>query len=481
MSSSYETVIGLEIHVQLNTKSKAFCRDTNRFGDNANTNISEVSLALPGTLPNLNRSQVLSAIKLGVSLDCDINKNSRFDRKNYTYPDLPKGYQITQDQKPICIGGQFTFKTGENYKTIRLHHIHMEEDAGKSIHDIDKTLTCLDYNRAGTPLLEVVTEPDFRSGQEVSDFMSAFQTLIRYIDISDANMEEGSLRCDCNVSVRTDANAPLGTRAEVKNVNSKKFAKQAIEFEAERQWGIITAGGEVIQETRLFEAESGKTYSMRKKEDALDYRYFPDPDLQSIIIADKVIKNIKNSIEFLPWEAEKNLKDDYGITPKVAETISQDKSLVYLFLEMVKDIKNNKLVSNFIVNQFITIQNKITNADYGIKRDVFTKMLMLINDDKLSASTAYTVLIPIILKTNEINIEQIAKDNNIFLESTGIDLGDVCKEIMNKFPDKVKAYQNGKKGLIGFFMGQFMKSGGKGLNPKDVQKEFENLLNEKPV
>ena len=292
MSSSYETVIGLEIHVQLNTKSKAFCRDTNRFGDNANTNISEVSLALPGTLPNLNRSQVLSAIKLGVSLDCDINKNSRFDRKNYTYPDLPKGYQITQDQKPICIGGQFTFKTGENYKTIRLHHIHMEEDAGKSIHDIDKTLTCLDYNRAGTPLLEVVTEPDFRSGQEVSDFMSAFQTLIRYIDISDANMEEGSLRCDCNVSVRTDANAPLGTRAEVKNVNSKKFAKQAIEFEAERQWGIITAGGEVIQETRLFEAESGKTYSMRKKEDALDYRYFPDPDLQSIIIADKVIKNL---------------------------------------------------------------------------------------------------------------------------------------------------------------------------------------------
>lgn len=478
MTDSYETVIGLEIHVQLNTESKAFCRDKNNFGDNANTNISAISLALPGTLPSLNRSHVLSAIKLGVSLDCEISKESRFDRKNYTYPDLPKGYQITQDQKPICIGGKFTFKTGGGFKTIRLHHIHMEEDAGKSIHDIDDNLTCLDYNRAGTPLLEVVTEPDFRSGQEVSDFMGAFQTLIRYINISDANMEEGSLRCDCNVSVRADMNAPLGTRAEIKNVNSKKFAKQAIAFEANRQWKLINEGGEVIQETRLFEAETGKTFSMRKKEDALDYRYFPDPDLQAIQIDENVIQNIKDSIDFLPWEAEKSLKENYGINDNIAETLSQSKSLVYLFLEMIKEVNNKKLVSNFIANQFIPIQEKISTTDYEDKRDAFTKMLVLINEDKLSASTAYKILIPIILKNSNIDIEKVSLEKGIFLDANDGGFNDICQEIILDFPDKVKAYQKGKKGLIGFFMGQFMKRGAKGSNPKDVQKAFEILLNQ---
>lgn len=478
MSNTFETVIGLEIHVQMNTKSKAFCRDRNRFGDEANTNIGPISLALPGTLPMVNRAHVLSAIKLGIALECEISKSSKFDRKNYTYPDLPKGYQITQDQNPICIGGSFTFKTGGKSKTIRLHHIHMEEDAGKSIHDIDDTLTCIDYNRAGTPLVEVVTEPDFRSGQEVSDFMSAFQTLIRYIEISDANMEEGSLRCDCNVSVRADANSPLGIRAEIKNVNSKKFAKQAIEFEAKRQWAIICKGETVVQETRLFDANSGKTYSMRKKEDALDYRYFPDPDLQSVVVAESLIQNIRDSIDFLPWQAEHKLIREYKINEKVAGVLSQDKSLVYLFFEMIKKVNNYKLVSDFIVNQFISIQEKINPEQYENKRNAFTEMLKFINDDKLSASTAYSVLIPYILQNENIDIAEVSKEKEILLDSEGIDIKAICRSIIESFPDKANAYKKGKKGLIGFFMGQFMKSGIKGLNPKDVQQEFDKLLNE---
>jgi len=291
MESSFDTVVGLEIHVQLNTKSKAFSNDKNSFGDLPNENIHPVSIALPGALPKINRGQVFSAVKLGIALQSTINKESYFDRKNYFYPDSPKGYQITQDGGPILLGGQFRFKKGDGYKSIRIHHVHMEDDAGKSIHDIDNNHTMIDLNRAGTPLLEVVTEPDFCSGQEVSDFLAAFQVLIRYLEISDANMEEGSLRCDCNVSVKPAGQIALGTRCEIKNINSKKFAKIAINHERDRQIRIIQQGAEVEQETRLFNAETLATYTMRKKEDALDYRYFPDPDLQPIILSEHLIES----------------------------------------------------------------------------------------------------------------------------------------------------------------------------------------------
>ncbi|NNE15708.1 MAG: Asp-tRNA(Asn)/Glu-tRNA(Gln) amidotransferase subunit GatB [Saprospiraceae bacterium] len=476
MSQQYETVVGLEIHVQLNTASKAFCRDRNHFGDEPNTNVSAISLALPGTLPMINRSQVISAIKLGVALDCEIDKSSSFDRKNYCYPDLPKGYQITQDAKPICIGGKFTFKTGETYKTINLHHIHMEEDAGKSIHDIHDDKTCLDYNRAGTPLLEVVTEPEFRSGQEVSDFINAFQILIRYLEISDANMEEGSLRCDCNVSVRSKGELKLGTRAEIKNVNSKKFAKQAIEFEAKRQWTILQKGGKVKQETRLFNTANGETYAMRKKEDALDYRYFPDPDLQTIILADQFIENIKLSIDHLPWEANSMLVNDYKVAKKTAETLSADKTLVQLFIYLNIKVDDATLVSNFIANQYISIDKTIQQDKLESTLNSFAEMLTLIKNKELSASTAYKQLIDFILKNPEANIRKEAENKQILINANDDNFEEACKEILNQFPDKVKAYKAGKKGLMGFFMGQFMKNGPKGINPKDVQECFEKLL-----
>lgn len=477
MKEVFETVVGLEIHVQLNTQSKAFCRDANHFGDQANTNVGAISLGLPGTLPSVNRGQVLSAIKLGVALGCTIDKASHFDRKHYTYPDLTKGYQITQDDKPICLGGSFTFKSENKEKTISLHHIHMEEDAGKSIHDISDDVTCLDYNRAGAPLLEVVTEPDFRSAQEVSDFIGAFQNLVRYLEISDANMEEGSLRCDCNISVREHAQDPYGTRTEIKNVNSKKFAKQAIRFEAKRQWDIIKDGGQIVQESRLFDAAKGETFSMRKKEDALDYRYFPEPDLQSIVLTDQLIQNIHDSIDMIPSSAKLNLTSEHGLNESLADTICSEKSLVYLFHQMNAKVNNGKLVANFIANQFVSVKNEIETEQFESKISAFVTMLQLINSDKLSASTAYTILIPIIIDSSDINIEKTAIELNIFQEENGTDIQEICQGIIDEYPQKAMAFKKGKKGLLGFFMGQFMKTGDKSKNPKDIQKVFEKLLN----
>lgn len=477
--AEFETVIGLEIHVQLNTESKAFCRDANKFGDNPNTNISAVSLALPGTLPMLNEKHVLKAVKLGLALSCEIDKLSRFDRKNYTYPDLPKGYQITQDAKPICNGGQFTFKTEKQSKTIRIHHIHMEEDAGKSIHDINDIYTCLDYNRAGTPLLEVVTEPDFRSGQEVADFMNAFQILLRYLNISDANMEEGSLRCDCNVSVRPLNTSELGTRAEIKNLNSKKFAKQAVIFEAQRQWNLLQEGKEVIQETRLFDPNKGETYSMRKKEDALDYRYFPEPDMQSIRLTNETIESINSEIQYLPWIEYDKLTQNLNVKESLAETITSDIDFVKMFYHLNGLTNDAVLVSKFIVNQYIPNITHINGNNLNETMKACSELLQLIKNEEVSPSQAYSVLLPQIFKNSQIDIRQTAEKESILIQK-GEDnkLDEICMSVIQAFPDKAEAFKKGKKGLIGFFMGQIMKGGHKGLNPKNVQSKLEELLNQ---
>ena len=274
----YETVIGLEIHLQLSTKSKAFCADDTTYGGEPNTHVSAISLGHPGTLPRLNKKQVEYAVRLGLAMGCDINERNCFDRKNYFYTDLPKGYQITQDKLPICTKGGMNINIDGEKKHVRLHHIHMEEDAGKSIHDIDPHHSLVDLNRAGTPLLEIVTEPDFRSGQEVDIFMKNMRQLARYLEISNGNMQEGSMRCDVNISVRKKGEAEYGERCEIKNVNSMKFARQAIKYETQRQIELIENGGEVTRETLNFNPATGVTMPMRDKEDAHDYRYFPDPD-----------------------------------------------------------------------------------------------------------------------------------------------------------------------------------------------------------
>ena len=289
----YETVVGLEVHVQLKTATKAFCADDATFGGEPNTHISPISLGHPGTLPRLNKAQVKKAVKLGIALDCAINKVNFFDRKNYFYADLPKGYQITQDNLPICKGGGLTIETKTGKKHIRLHHIHMEEDAGKSIHDLDPAFSMIDLNRAGVPLLEVVTEPDMRSAEDAAQFVTELRKLVRYLDISDGNMEEGSIRCDCNVSVRLKGATEYGNRCEVKNVNSIRNAKRAINHEVKRQIDLIENGGVVEQQTRAFNADNGMTYLLRSKENAPDYRYFPEPDLPPVVLTESEILAIQ--------------------------------------------------------------------------------------------------------------------------------------------------------------------------------------------
>ncbi len=475
MENAYDTVVGLEIHVQLNTKSKAFSNDKNNFGSSPNENIHPVSIALPGALPKTNRSQVLSSVKLGVALDSTINKNSYFDRKNYFYPDSPKGYQITQDGQPILVGGQFSFDTGGTRKSIRIHHVHMEDDAGKSIHDLDDHHTMIDLNRAGTPLLEVVTEPDFSTGQEVSDFLAAFQILIRYLEISDANMEEGSLRCDCNVSVKPAGQVTLGTRCEIKNINSKKFAKIAIAYERDRQIKTLEQGQTILQETRLFDANTLATYSMRKKEEALDYRYFPDPDLQPIILSEELIQNIKSGIDFLPWTAQEQLEKS-GVQTDKAKSLSTDKNMVIYFITLNHYLKEPKLVADFVQNHISPHWSEIKDANHHLLKDRWVELLQLINENKLSASSAYQKLIPQILADHTKSVASLAEAENLLIVASSEDeLISICQEILTSAPDKVAAYKKGKKGLLGFFMGQAMRKG-KSYNPKELQKTFEQLL-----
>lgn len=472
----YDTTIGLEVHVQMNTNTKAFSGDANSFGDDPNTHISAVSMALPGALPRTNALHVNAAVKLGIALNSAINQVTSFDRKNYFYPDSPKGYQITQNEKPILVGGQFTFTTEGTEKTIRIHQVHMEDDAGKSIHDLSDTRSMIDLNRAGTPLLEIVTEPDFETGQEVSDFLAALQILVRYIDISDANMEEGSMRCDCNVSIKPAGQKELGTRCEIKNINSKKFAKTAIKYERQRQINLVEKGATIDQETRLFDAKKGVTFTMRKKEDALDYRYFPDPDLQNIHITDSHIKKLKEETSLLPWTAKKQLIEEHGVSERNAINLAIKKNYVLYFIALNDEIKQSKLVSNFILNHIAPRWSVLETLDQTQLKSRWIELLTLINDDKISASTAYQNLIPKIISDPSVSVLKLAEEENLIIEeNTGDGLNILCQEIIDANPAKVKAYKKGKKGLIGFFVGQAKRTGAT-FNPQDLNKEFERLL-----
>lgn len=470
--------IGLEVHIQLNTASKAFCRDKNLFGSKANQHISEISLAYPGTLPRVNRNHLISAIKLGKALNCQISEESFFDRKNYFYPDLTKGYQITQDGTPICIGGEFSYYLQKNKHTIRIHHIHCEEDAGKSIHDQHATLSLLDYNRAGTPLLELVTEPDFHSPSEVHDFIDALQRLVRYLGISDANMEEGSLRCDCNISIRPKSQIELGQRVEVKNINSKKFAKQAIEFELKRQYQLISESKPIHQETRLYNSKSGATFSMRAKEEANDYRYFPDPDLQMIVLDEKFINNIQESVDTTPWEAQNDLLKNYKLNFEQSNQIVAEKSYYLYFKENASLFTDHSQYANFLINTILPFCTAKSSSifDYPIGAKKINHIFELISQKKISRSSALQELLPAIYNSPEKDLELLINELGIMVNEGAMDLDQVATEILNAFPDKVKAYRNGKKGLIGFFMGQAMKNYKGSFLPDELKPVLEKHL-----
>jgi aspartyl-tRNA(Asn)/glutamyl-tRNA(Gln) amidotransferase subunit B len=475
---NYETIIGLEVHVQLATKSKAFCADDTTFGADPNTHISVVSLGHPGTLPKLNKKQVEFAVRLGLALNCEINPRNTFDRKNYFYADLPKGYQITQDASPICVGGSFEIKVGEEKKTIRLHHIHMEEDAGKLIHDIDPNHSLIDLNRAGVPLLEIVTEPDFRSAEEVDVFMNAMRQLVRYLEVSDGNMEEGSLRCDCNVSVRKKGDTQLNERCEIKNMNSMRYARQAIKFERKRQIDLMEKGERVAQNTLNFDPATGTTSPLRQKEDAHDYRYFPEPDLPPIVLSNEYIEKIKSEMPQLPNELIEKLITEFQLPKYDVELLTEEKETAIFFLEICEATKNYKAVSNLIINKIKPFCNeeKMAISALKVSSKSFAEFADLIESGKVSSSIAYQRLFPALISTPEKAPEILAQELNLIQSNDEDFLEKIVNEVLAKNPKEVEAYQKGKKNLIGFFMGQVMKNSRGKAEPKSTNALLRKKL-----
>ncbi|MEM9549120.1 MAG: Asp-tRNA(Asn)/Glu-tRNA(Gln) amidotransferase subunit GatB [Bacteroidota bacterium] len=473
----YTTVVGLEVHVQLNTISKAFCADANQFGNDPNTNLSAISLALPGTLPVLNDAHVKSAIKLAHALNSTINLENKFDRKNYFYPDLPKGYQITQDALPICRGGQLTFASGGNEKTVRIHHVHMEEDAGKNSHDLHSSFSMVDINRAGTPLVEIVTEPDLRTAQEVHDFIAALQQLVRYLEISDGNMEEGSLRCDVNVSVMPKGSQVYGERNEIKNVNSKKFAKTAVEYESKRQIKILASGGTIKKNTLLFNPEEGTTKPMRSKEEANDYRYFPDPDLPPLQLTQPYVDSVIAEVDLLPWTAKALLINEFQLSEYDAEILSRDKNTVQFFRGLGVAKKHGSTLSSFLTNKALPYCQENNTILEDLTKENIAAFIQLLESGKVAKSAALQELSEIVLSSRDsLNIEELAKQKNLIQSDDQDFLDQIIQEVLDTNPDKVKAYKNGKKGLQGFFMGQVMGRAKGKANPKVLQQKLSAAL-----
>jgi len=476
----FETVIGLEAHLQLATRSKAFCRDENRFGMPPNTEVSPVSLGHPGTLPRLNARQVEFAIRLGLALNCRINQVNTFDRKNYFYADLPKGYQITQDKLPVCMGGVLPILLGQEWKMVRIHHIHMEEDAGKSMHNLHPSRSMIDLNRAGTPLLEIVTEPDLRSAAEVDAFMRGIQRLARYLGISDGNMEEGSLRCDINVSVRPKGQTKFGERCEIKNINSMRFARQAIEYEVKRQIDLIREGGRVVQQTLNFDPSTGVTTPLRNKEDAHDYRYFPEPDLPPVVLDEEDLQRAKAALPGLPWQEYALLLEKYELSAYEAGILSEERETVLFFKALCQENAGKKALANLLINRILPwcAEMQMALTDFPLPAKVIADFVGLIDAGKVSSSIAYQRLFPALLDNPDANPEALARDLNLLQEGDEEELKPQILMIIADFPDKAMAYRKGKKGLLGFFMGELMKRTRGKADPAKATLLFQQALDE---
>jgi aspartyl-tRNA(Asn)/glutamyl-tRNA(Gln) amidotransferase subunit B len=475
---TYETVIGLEIHVQLSTQSKAFCSDSIQFGSAPNTQVSAISLGHPGTLPRLNKEQLNYAVRLALALGSKINLRNTFDRKNYFYADLPKGYQITQDAQPVCVGGEIEVMVEGTPKIIRIHHVHMEEDAGKSMHDSDDPYSYIDLNRAGTPLLEIVTEPDLRSAAEVDALMTTMRQLVRYLHISDGNMQEGSMRCDCNVSIRPLGANYYGNRCEIKNLNSMRYARKAIQYEVQRQQKIVEAGGTVAQQTLNFDPATGVTTPLRSKEDAHDYRYFPEPDLPPIVLTEAQVAAIKKAMPALPKEVRRQLIADYQLSEYNADLLTAEPEPAHFFLALVKATTNYDAAANLVINKIMPWAKEEGNTlnDFPLSSTQLAEFIALIEEGKVSNSIAYQELFPAMLAAPDQSAAGLAQTNNWLQSDDEDEMGSWVEAAVAAFPDKVKAYQSGKKGLIGFFMGEVMKISQGKADPKKVNQLLRERL-----
>ena len=468
LRDKYEVVIGLEVHAQLLTKTKAYSSDENIYGATPNTKTSVISLGHPGTLPKSNAKVIEYAVRLGIAVGSDIRKRNEYARKNYFYADLPKGYQITQDTTPICNGGIITIKDADgNPKDIKITRIHMEEDAGKSIHDLDPFHTLVDLNRAGVPLVEIVSEPDVRSSDEAYQYINEVRKLVRYLDICDGNMEEGSLRCDANISVMLKGATEFGTKVEVKNMNSTRNVKRAIEFEIDRQIKLLEEGGDVLHETRSFNTANNTTISMRHKEEANDYRYFPEPDLQAVIVTNEYIAQVKSQLPPLPKELYSKFTTEYGLSDYDTNILIDEKGIALYYNELCSHTKNFKSAANFVngsVKSYLN-ENAVSISDFSISTEQLATLISIVDDERISNSVATSKVFPAMLNSNK-TAEEIATENNWMQESDSDALGEYITQAIVKYPEKVAQYKGGKKGLIGLFMGEVMKLSKGQADPK---------------
>ncbi|MBS1578338.1 MAG: Asp-tRNA(Asn)/Glu-tRNA(Gln) amidotransferase subunit GatB [Bacteroidetes bacterium] len=477
VADKYEAVIGLEVHAQLQTLSKLFCGDSTTFGAEPNTHVSAITLGHPGTLPKTNKIAVEYAIKMGIACNCEIELHNYFARKNYFYPDLPKGYQISQHTTPICKNGYIIITTSVGEKNILLNRIHLEEDAGKSIHDIYEDATCIDLNRAGTPLIEIVTEPCLQNSEEAYQYLTELRRLVRWIEICDGNMEEGSLRCDANISIRLKGEKKLGTRVEVKNLNSIRNVKKAIDFEIERMINVVENGGTIIQQTKSFDAATDTTFAIRDKEEANDYRYFADPDLAPFHLTENFIQQIQLSLPALPQQLIKNLQEKYLLSAYDAKQLCDDKVTVNYFFATASENKNYKAIANWLIGPIKQYLNDEGTSfeNVFLQPNTLAALIQIIDEGKINFSVAATKLLPVLMKEN-IEPLALAESLNLIQISNIADIDIWVNEVIAAMPDKVAEYKKGKKGLIGLFVGEVKKRSKGKADPKLVTTLLEEKL-----
>ena len=472
----WETVIGIETHVQLSTKTKLFSRASTEFGKSPNTNVNLIDCGLPGVLPSVNKEAFYKAIRFGLAVGAKINQTSIFDRKNYFYADLPKGYQITQMDLPIVLGGTLDIETEEGIKTVNITRAHLEEDAGKSIHDQFDGYSAIDLNRAGTPLLEIVSEPEISSAKEAVAYMKAMHQLVTYLDVSDGNMSQGSLRCDANVSVRKVGDAKLGTRTEIKNINSFRFVEKAINFEVKRQIKKLESGETVIQETRLYDSVKDETRPMRSKEFANDYRYFPEPDLLPVVISDKEMQDIKDNFPELAKEKEKRFAKDFGLSEYDAQILASSKIMADFFEQSSKETKNYGLLANWLIGEIGAFLNKDA-IEVNQSKLTPANLAMLINridDQTISGKIGKSIFEE--MYSSGASPDEIIESQGLRQISDDGAIEEIISTVIKENPSQVEAYLGGKEKLFGFFVGQVMKLTAGKANPKSVNAILKEKL-----
>ncbi len=473
----FETVMGLEVHVELSTKTKIFCSCTTEFGGEPNTHVCEVCTGMPGTLPVLNEQVVEYAIRTGLATNCEITQYNKFDRKNYFYPDLPKAYQVSQLYLPICRNGHIDIEVNGVKKSIGIHEIHMEEDAGKLIHDPWDDCTLVDYNRCGVPLLEIVSEPDFRSGEEVIAYLTKLKQILQYIDVSDCKMEQGSMRADVNLSVRPFGQDEYGTRTEMKNINSFKAIARAIEGERARQIELITEGKKVVQETRRWDDNKGSSFAMRSKENAQDYRYFPEPDLVPIEISDEWIERVRALLPELPTEKKERYMKEYKLPEYDVDIITGTKALVKIFEEANAVCNNPKEVSNWIMVEVLRLASETNTDPDDISFDPknLGVLINLVKNGVVNRNTAKEEVLAKMFSDN-VDPEQYIKDNNLQMVSDDSLVRDIVTAVIAANPNSIKQYKEGNEKVVKFLMGQSMKQLKGKANPAVVTKVLEEEL-----